>query len=77
MGTSFNENGRKPLTVRIVVRAAAELKDLAGLEADKANIPLSEWIVRVVAKQIGRRDLAEVPRKKLGRPRKSTHNGTS
>jgi hypothetical protein len=47
-----------------------ELKRLCWQAADAAALPLSEWIARVLAKEIGRPDLAVVPRKKLGRPRK-------
>lgn len=46
------------------------LKDLAGAEADKAGLPLSEFIVRALAEKLKRLDLAIVPRKRPGRPRK-------
>ncbi len=46
-----------------------QLKDLIGKKADKANLPLSEYVAKVMAKHVGRPDLAVIPRKKMGRPR--------
>jgi hypothetical protein len=47
------------------------LKDLAGKEADKRGIPLSEFVVQVLAEFLARPDLAAIPRKRMGRPRKA------
>ena len=47
-----------------------ELKAIVGAEADKANIPMTEYVVRVLAEKVRRSDLAYVPRKRSGRPRK-------
>jgi hypothetical protein len=50
-----------------------ELKRILGEAADKHDIPMSELVVRIVAKELApnRPDLAIVPRKRLGRPRKA------
>jgi hypothetical protein len=58
------------LTEEIRVYAPPELKILLGEKADEAGVPLSEYVVQICAKQLGRQDLAHVPRKSLGRPRK-------
>ena len=47
-----------------------ELKKLAGEAADRENLPLNEFVARILASHLGRPDLAQVPRKKMGRPRK-------
>ncbi len=47
-----------------------ELKDLLAEEADKDDLAMSEVVVRVLAERYGRPDLAIVPRKRPGRPRK-------
>lgn len=46
------------------------LRDLAIAYADEQDIPLSECVAYLVAKALRRPDLAVVPRKRLGRPRK-------
>ena len=43
------------------------LRELAVEAANAENIPLSEWVAHLVAKALKRPDLAEVPRKRLGR----------
>lgn len=58
------------MLVDIRVYADARLKDLAGKEADKQGIPLSELFVRAMAQYLQRPDLATVPRKPPGRRRK-------
>lgn len=58
------------LTTEISVYCDPELKRLAGERADEAQLPLSEYIVRVLAKELKRPDLAKIPRKPMGRPRK-------
>lgn len=65
------------MTVKLAVYCDPELKDVAGKEADKENLPLSEWIVRAMAEKAGRPDLAKVPRKAYGRPRKTTNGNGS
>ena len=65
-------NGRRraTLTEQLLVYAPPELKRIAGQAADQEGVPLSEYVVRVLAAHLGRPDLAVVPRKVGGRPRK-------
>lgn len=65
----------KKLTADIRVYAAPELKSLIWDEAEKTGIPLSEYIVRVLAQHIGRPDLAVIPRISVGRPRGKKKKG--
>lgn len=58
------------MTAAIHIYCDPELKRLAGMAADHADLPLSEWIARVLAKHIGRPELGRIPRKSIGRPRK-------
>lgn len=58
------------LAADITVYCDPELKQLAGQAADAAGVPLSEYVAQVLAKEFNRPDLAKVPRKKMGRPRK-------
>lgn len=55
--------------IRIYCRP--ELKELAGKAADSANVALSEWAAKVLAKELSRPDLGSIPRKRAGRPRKT------
>jgi hypothetical protein len=61
---------KRPLTTKIAIYAPPELKRQAGKAADGARLPLSEWIVQLIARKLRRPDLAVIPRKKPGRPRK-------
>ncbi len=63
-------SGDDKLTATIAVAAAPMLKELAGDAADKEGLPLSEWVVRLIAERLGRPDLATIPRKRPGRHRK-------
>ena len=65
--------GTTRMTEALPVYFPGELKDLLGHEADRLGIPMSELVVRVCAASLApdRPDLAIVPRKKMGRPRKS------
>lgn len=58
------------VAVDIRVYADPRLKDLAGKRADREGLPLSELVVKALAEYLGRPDLAVIPRKKPGRPRK-------
>lgn len=62
--------GDDKMVAEIRVYADPELKRLAGLEADKIGIPLSEFVVRALAEKLRRTDLQIIPRKPSGRPRK-------
>ena len=50
----------------------AELKSLIGEEADRTGVSMNEFVASVIADKFGRPDLAKIPRKKPGRPRKTT-----
>lgn len=52
-----------------------QLKDLIGKKADKKNLPLSEYVALIMARHVGRPELAAIPRKKMGRPRKAVKGG--
>jgi hypothetical protein len=56
----------------IRVYAPAELKELVGLAGDNHDppLPMSEFVVRVLADYFGRPDLRNIPRKRSGAPRK-------
>ena len=76
MTTSISRSKKKndrALNVKHVnLKMTNELFDLIAREADDKNLPVSELIVRQLAEKNGRLDLAYVPRKRLGRPRKET-----
>jgi hypothetical protein len=76
MARAFNahrqaEAKEAKLVAVIPVYAPPELKDLAGKAADEQGIPLSEFVVRLMAKALKRPDLEVVPRKRPGRKRKA------
>ena len=58
------------MAAAIRIYADPRLKELAGQRADKEGIPLSELVVRALAVFLDRPDLAAIPRKPMGRPRK-------
>lgn len=58
------------LTAEISVYCDPLLKELAGIEADARGVPLSEFVVQAIAKELKRPELAKIPRKPYGRPRK-------
>lgn len=47
-----------------------ELKELIGQAADEDGLAMNEWIAKLAAEHLGRPDLAQIPRKPFGRPRK-------
>jgi hypothetical protein len=63
------------MAVSIRIHTDPRLKDLAGRRADALGLPLSELVVRALATYLDRPDLAVVPRKKMGRPRKPIPSG--
>lgn len=73
-GKNKNFEGGK-VAAEISVYCDPELKRLAGNAADAAGLPLSEYVAQVLAKEFNRPDLAKVPRKPMGRPRKEVPNG--
>lgn len=56
--------------VKIDVYCDKRLRTLCEEFADEENVPLSEYLARVIANAHDRPDLADVPRKKMGRKRK-------
>lgn len=46
-----------------------KLKELIGRAADADGLAMNEWVSKVCAKELGRPDVAQVPRKQIGRPR--------
>jgi hypothetical protein len=61
--------GKQKMTAEIRVYCHPDLKNLIGDMADKADLSLSEYVVRVLADHAKRPALREVPRKRSGRPR--------
>lgn len=59
----------KPMSYQLLIKMKSELGDLLAQEADKEKLPLSEWVVKLIAKRFERPDLGEVPRISFGRPR--------
>jgi hypothetical protein len=59
------------MAVGLSAQCHPELKRLAATAADKANVPLSEIVVRALAAYLKRPDLSVVPRKPTGRRRKA------
>lgn len=55
----------------VSVRMAPELKRLLADRADLEGVPLGEIVTRIIAKELCRPELAAVPRKRMGRPRKA------
>lgn len=70
VGNRRSPHEDEKLTAEIRVYADPQLKALAGAAADERGVPLSEFVVQVLAQHLGRPDLAKVPRKSIGRPRK-------
>lgn len=60
----------KPAVI-ITLPIHPELKELIGRAADGDGVPMNEWVSKLVAQALGRPDLAAIPRKPLGRPRKA------
>lgn len=52
------------------VKMAPELKEVIARQADQEGLPMNELIVRLLARAFSRPDLAVIPRKRMGRPRK-------
>jgi hypothetical protein len=55
-----------PLTEAIRVYAPVELKELAFVAAESTGVPLTEWVVRLIARELDRPDLAIIPRLRRG-----------
>lgn len=59
-----------PLIATIYVEVQAELKELAFRAAEAENMPLNHLVARLLAKHVKRPELASIPYKRMGRPRK-------
>lgn len=70
MNTELCKKESRIVKAEIKLICEQELKDILGDAADEAELPLSEYVVRELARIVKRIDLAKVPRKKMGRPRK-------
>lgn len=68
----FGHRRKRPLrpAVSLHIPVDPELKELIGKAADKEGKTMNEWIAELAAKKLGRPDLADIPRKPMGRPRK-------
>lgn len=65
-----NNDEERIMSALVWLKMKPELKDLAGKKADKLGLPLSEFIVQILANDLKRPDLGTIPRKRIGRPRK-------
>lgn len=54
------------------IRMGPALKEAIGKAADEEGVPMNEFMARVLADHLGKPELAEIPRKSYGRPRKDT-----
>ncbi len=68
MGNIPRRNGVKPAVI-LSLPISPELKDLIGQAADEAGLAMNEWMAKLAAEHLGHPELAEIPRKPLGRPR--------
>lgn len=68
MSHGSNGNPEAKVKTEIKVYCDPDLKNLLADAAEAANLPLSDFIVKRLAKSVGRPDLAVIPRKKMGRP---------
>jgi hypothetical protein len=62
-------NGVKPATT-LSLPISHELKDAVGEAAEQAGLAMNEWVAKLLAEHFGRPELAAIPRKPFGRPRK-------
>lgn len=69
--TGTPDRVRSSPAVLVSLPISHELKEAIGAAADAAGMAMNEWIAELVAKHFGRPELAEIPRKPFGRPRKT------
>ena len=62
--------GRQKVPNYISLKVGDEMKRLIAKAADERDVPMNEAIVQILAEHFGREDLAFVPRKSFGRPRR-------
>ena len=58
-----------PVKIAIHGYVDSRLRDIIEELADKEDIAISDCVAALLAKAVDRPDLAEVPRKRMGRPR--------
>lgn len=66
-----NGNGKKieaPMKAQLPLYMPPELKEIVEVEAAKAGMSLTGWVVWAIAEKVDRLDLAYVPRKKASTP---------
>jgi hypothetical protein len=54
---------------KLQIDIPSELKILVGDAADRADLPMNEYVAKVLATAMNRPDLAVIPRRRPGRPR--------
>jgi hypothetical protein len=57
-------------TVVLSIRIHPKLKEAVGRAADADELPMNEWMSVLLARYLKKPNLAKVPRKAFGRPRK-------
>ena len=55
---------------KLQIDIPAELKQLIGEAADREDMPMNEFVAGLLASAVNRPELATIPRKRPGRPRK-------
>jgi len=69
-GVKMAERKRKVRpTAILTLPIHPDLKDRIGEAADKAQMPMNEFVANVMAEHLGCPELAQIPRKTFGRPR--------
>jgi hypothetical protein len=68
MTTENSKRTEGKMKTEIKLYCDPELKRLLGRRSDVAELPLSDFIVKVMAEYIDHPELAKIPRKKMGRP---------
>lgn len=68
MATKKKTSDDVPEKVRLNCDVHEELRALVVETAKKENATLNEVVARILAAHYNRPDLAEIPRKKIGRP---------
>lgn len=67
--STVRRNGVKPAVI-LSLPISQDLKTAIGEAADEAGLTMNEWIAMIAAEYLERPELAAIPRKSLGRPRK-------
>lgn len=54
----------------LAVNVDPQLKELVGQAADADGLTMNEYVAKVLAEHLGKPELAAIPRRSFGRPRK-------